>query len=98
MFDFVEEALDEIAFAIERVVTWTLDRSVCLGRDNGVCAALDDGIDDVITVIPLVSQHILRGDAVQQPRRLRTVGNLALRKDEPHRIAQSIAQSMKFGG
>ena len=83
MLDFVEEALDEIAFAVECIVARALDSSVCLGRDDDVCAVLDDEIDKSITVISLVSQHILCGDAFQQRCSLRAIGDLALSEDEP---------------
>lgn len=65
MFDFVEESFDQIAFAVKCVVAIPLDGAVFLGWYDDICPGFRDEIDDGITVISLVSQHILRGDTCQ---------------------------------
>ena len=66
MFDFIEEALNQIALAIECIIAGPFDNPVFLWRDNDVRACLRDEIDDRVGVITLVSKDVLRGNTGQE--------------------------------
>jgi hypothetical protein len=51
VLELIEEALDEIAFAIEYKVARPLGRTVGVGRDDRGDPALDEGIDEGIGVV-----------------------------------------------
>jgi len=45
VLEFIEEALDEVAFAVEREIANSLDLSVGLGRDHRGDPAPDEFVD-----------------------------------------------------
>lgn len=94
MLELVEEALDEIAFAVEGEIAQALDGAVCLGRNNDTCSCRFDAGNDGITVIALVAEHVVRRDAIQQRPGLCAIRNIAGCQNEPQRIAPRIAQGM----
>ena len=56
-----------------------------------------DGIDEGIGIIPLVGDHVVRPDALDQGFRLAHLATLARADQQPHRIAQSIDRRMNLG-
>lgn len=58
MFEFVEEALDQVALSIERVVDRALDLTVAAGGDVSSAAAAFDQIDDSAGIIAAVGNEI----------------------------------------
>ena len=98
MFDFVEEALDEIAFAVEREIAEALDDAVCFRRDDGFGATGFDETDNDFAVIAFVGQHVFCGDILQEQFCLGAIGGVSGSEDEAQRIAQGVAQCMQLGG
>jgi hypothetical protein len=45
VFDFQEEAFDEVSFAVEDIIAFDLRRG-CSGRDDGNSALLDNGLSE----------------------------------------------------
>ena len=67
MLEFVEEALDEVALPVERVIDGALDLAVAAGRDVGPSAASFDQIDDSAGVVAAVSDEVaIRLEPVDQ--------------------------------
>ena len=98
MLDLVEEALDEVSFAVESKVAQALDDPVGFGRDNHASSAGLDAGNNGVTVISLAAQHTTGLDAIQQRPGWRAAGDIAGCQNEPQRIASRIAQGMQFGG
>ena len=82
MFDFVEETLDEIAFAVEREVAESLDDAVCFWRDDGFGATGFDETDNGFAVVAFVGQHVFCGDILQEQFCLGAIGDIARSEDE----------------
>ena len=57
VFELAEEALDEIAVAIEAWIDRSLGLAVTLGRDVSLAAALADQIDQMLPVIAAIGDH-----------------------------------------
>ena len=60
MFDFVEEALDEVALLIEGVVAGVV-RRCCSGRDDRLGLLGLDGLTEGVGIIGLVPQDVAGG-------------------------------------
>ncbi len=54
VFEFVEEALDEVALAVERGIDGTLDQAVTPGRDAWPGAVSGDEFEDGMGVVAAV--------------------------------------------
>ena len=66
MLEFIEEALDEVAFAIECEVASPCGLSVGLWWDHRGDAAPVESVEQRISVVSLVTKQGLRIDAVDQ--------------------------------
>ena len=98
VFELVEEAFDEIAFAVERVVANTLYFAVGLWRDHRGDFALGESVDQRIGVVGLIGEQGAWIGAVDQRLRAGQIVRLPRGKHQFNRIAQGIDQSMDFGG
>ena len=91
MFDFVEEALDEIAQPVEVGIDRPLMFAVALGGNVRLRSMLGDHMKDCCGVVPFVGDDISRQrHAIDQRRERRLVGGLAGGEQEPDRQAVSI--------
>jgi hypothetical protein len=97
VLEFVEEALDEVAFAVEREVAFALGLAVGLGRDHRNDVARREGIDERIGIIGLVGNAGLRIDVFQQRLCASEIVRLSRRQHQAMRIAQGVDQGMDFG-
>ena len=97
MFDDIEEAFDEIAFAVEREVTWPLDLPVRLGRDDHCDAARFEIVDEAVGIIALVAEKGSRLYLIGQQFGLLDVVNLSTGEAEHQRIAECIDNRMDLG-
>ena len=66
MFDFVEEALDEIALTIEHEITITLQLAVGLWRDHWNDCPPIERVDQRIGVVSLVADEGARISSLEQ--------------------------------
>jgi hypothetical protein len=96
-FELTEEALDEIAFAIEGEIDFAFDESIGFGRNDGCDAALVQGLDQGICIIGLVCEKGFGLDLFEQRRGLTKVGCLAGRKRHGHGVAESVDDHMDLG-
>jgi len=97
MLDLQEEALDQIALAVEHEVTMNLGRCRS-GWDHGDSALLGDGIAERFCIVAFVAQNMLGGQVDDQCLSLGDVADLPGRQDEPQRIAHGIDNGMDFCG
>ncbi len=83
MFELTEEALDEVALAVERRGDGALDLAVAAGRDVGLAAGLAHQVEDRLSVVAPVGDERLGGRQVgQQDWSEGLVGGLPWRDDE----------------
>jgi hypothetical protein len=98
VLEFVEEALDEVAFAIEREIASPLGLSVGLWWDDRSDSSLGQGVDKRIGVVGLVAdQGIWMGGFDQRLGTSQIVG-LTGREHQVDRIAEGIDERVDFGG
>ena len=98
MLEFVEEALDEVALAVEREVAVALGRAVGLGRDHRGDAARGEIFDQRVGVESLVGEEGLRIGVLEQRRSGGEIVRLTRRQHQGIGIAEGIDERMDFGG
>jgi len=97
VFDFQEEPLDEVAFAVQRIVAGDLWGGYS-GRDDGDRVLLSDGIAERLGIVTLVAEDIVGGQIGDERFGVGVVAGLTGREDEPEGIAQGIDDGMDLGG
>jgi hypothetical protein len=98
MFEFVEEAFDEIALAIKREVARAWDFAVGLGGNHGGDVSPGKGLDQHVGVVSLVPDQRLRLDIVKQRLRAGQIVSLAWGEHQRDGVAEGIDERMDFGG
>ena len=98
MLDFVEEALDEIAFAIEHEIAVPLHFAVGLWRNHRRDGSLFERVDQRISVVSLVGEERARIGVFEQRLRASQVMDLPRREQQVARITQGIDECVDFGG
>jgi len=68
MLELAEEALDEIALAIDASTDRALDQSLAGGRDMGLGAASLDHVQESVGIIAAVGHDIAAFESFQQKR------------------------------
>ena len=98
VFEFVEEALDEVALAVDCGIDGALDAAIALGRDMGPRAVLGDHVEDGAGVVAAVGDGVAGGpEIVEQHRHGGLVGGLARAEDEAQRQAPGVDDDMDLG-
>ena len=98
MFEFVEEALDEVALSIEFAVDRAADPNVALAGDVGDTATCGDQVDDVLGVVPAVSDNGAGERQVGKQRwRRGLVRGLACGDDEADRQPAVVGDDVDLG-
>ena len=98
VLEFVEEALDEIALAIERKVASPRDLSVGLGRDHRGDLSLCESVEQRIRIVSLVAEQSLWIGPFEQRLCASQIMGLPGREHHIDGIAERIDQDMDFGG
>jgi len=94
VLELIEEALDEVAFAIERKVARALGLTVGLGWNDRSNPPLGEGVDERVSIICLVAnQGIWVGFLDQWPGTSKIM-SLAWSKHQLDGIAQGIDDGM----
>ena len=96
MFDYIEETLDEIAFAVEREIAIAFEAAIGFGRDDYLDPARRQAIDEAIGVISFVGEQGFGLDKRRERLGLADVVHLPARETERQRIAQGVDDDMDF--
>jgi hypothetical protein len=97
VLEFVEEALDEVAFAIEGEVTRQWKRAAGVGRNDRGNLPVGQGFDEGIGIVGLVAYQGRRIEILKQRFCTGEIAGLAWREHQLHGIAQRIDERMNFG-
>ena len=98
VLEFVEEALDEVALAVELGIDRAANPYVALGWDMGPSAAGLDDLDDGTGGVSAVGDHVARQtEAIEQLRGGGLVGRLAGGEHEADREAACVDDDMDLG-
>jgi hypothetical protein len=98
VLEYVEEPLDEVAFAIEREIASPRGFAICLGRNHRNDAAFGQGVDERISVIGFVAEQSVRIDVLNQRLSAGQIMRLPRGEYQLDGIAQGIDECMDFGG
>ena len=97
VLEFVEEALDEVALAIESEVARQRNRAAGMGRNDRSDLSVGEGLDEAIGVIGLVTDQSRWIGILEQGFCASEVAGLAWRKHQLDGIAQGIDERVNFG-
>ena len=98
MLEFIEEAFDEIAFAVEREVAVTRGLAIGLwGNHRGDLPPVES-VDQQIGVVSFVTDQSPRIDTVDQWLRASQIVGLPGREHQLDGVAKGIDQRVDFGG
>jgi hypothetical protein len=97
MLEFIEEALDEVSFAVEREIAGPRHLTVCFCWNHGRDASLGESADQRICVVSLVAKQCARVGAFEQGLRASQVVGLSRRQHQFDGIAQGIDEGVDFG-
>ena len=97
MFEFVEEALDQVALFIEGGIEASPGRCGSAPRYDGDGAGCGDSLDRALPVIALVGKDEAGLDAGEQRLDLGDVVALAAGEEDPDRQAKRVGGDMDLG-
>ena len=97
VLEFIEEAFDEITFAVEREVAVSQGLAIGLwGNHRGDLAPVES-VDQQIGVVSLIADQSLRIDAVDQRLRASHIVGLPGREHQLDGVAKGIDERVDFG-
>ena len=97
VLEFVKEALNEVALAIEGEVTRRRNRPAGMGRNDRSDLPRGEGFDEGIGIVGLVTNQSCWIGILEQGLCTSKVSGLAWRKHQLDGIAQGIDQRVRFG-
>lgn len=97
MFEFAEEALDEVALLVEDRIEGPPRDGAGSARNDGNGSGGGDGIDGTLPVIAFVSEDEAGPDAIEQGFDLSDVVALAACQEDANRQAERVGGDMDLG-
>lgn len=97
MLELAEEALDEVALAIDALIYGTVDETLAGRGDMSFCAAGSDQIEQCVGVVAPVGDDVTAFEPGEQERCRAQVVVLSGGEDEPYRQAVLIHQRVDLG-
>ena len=97
MLEFIEEALDEVSFAVEREIAGPRQLTICFWRNHRGDSPLGESADQRICVVSLVAKQGARVGGFKQGLRASQVVGLSRRQHQFDGIAQGINEGVDFG-
>jgi len=97
MVDFVHKALRQRPFAVAPGVVFTWFLAIFARRNDRECLMVKDKLDERVTIISAVRQHVITDFLPQQCLSLGNVVPFTSRQAKAQRIAQRIDFGMDFG-
>jgi hypothetical protein len=98
VLEFIEEALDEIAFTIEREIAGPRRLAIGFRRDHRRDVSLGESIEERIGIVCLIANQDLRISPLKQWFCASQIMSLPRREHQINGIAESIDKDMNFGG
>ena len=98
VFEFIEEALDEIALAIECEVAGPWRLAVGLWWNHRSNVALSERVEQRVGVVGLITNQGMRIGIVEQQLGASQIVGLPRREPHLDRIAEGIDEGVDFGG
>ena len=98
VLELIEEAFDEVAFAVEREIARPHGLAVSLGRDDRSDSPLGEGGDEWVCVVCLVAKQCVWIGGVDKLFRASKIMSLAWREHQRDGIAQGVDECVNFGG
>ena len=96
VLDGIEEALDEIALAVERKIAVPFDLAVHFRRDHRFDGTHFQALNEALTVVSLVTEECCGLDLSRKGFCLRDVVCLSSTQAERERISQGVDDGMDF--
>ena len=97
LLDSIEETLDQVTGLVAMPVELARGDPIAARWNDGLCAHAGDGIDERVAVVPLVGDHGIAHQCVDQCGALGNVGHLAASKDQSQWVAQGIHACVNLG-
>ena len=97
MLNFVDEALDQVTFAVPPAVVFAHHIRSLVRRDHGFNASVQEVVDEVVSRVASVGNQSFKIEAFQQVLCLGNVVSLSCGQRKSQRTAQTIDGHMDFG-
>src|SRR6202795_1634644 len=97
MLEFIEEALDEVSFAVECEIAGPRQLTICFWRNRRGDTSWVESADQRICVVSLVAKQGARVGGFNQGLRASQVVGLSRRQHQFDGIAQGINEGVDFG-
>jgi hypothetical protein len=97
MLDLVHKALDQMAFSIDPGIVRTGLLAALMRWDDRFCSHLKDKVDEVLSCISAVGNHILANEPFTHLDCLGTIMAFACGQSQAQRVAQTIDGHMDLG-
>ena len=97
MLELAEEALNEVALAVDAAVDRAMHQALAGRRNVGFCTACSDQIEKGICVITAIGYDVTALEALEQMRCRAQIVGLASRQHEPHGQSMLIDQGIDLG-
>lgn len=98
VLEFIEEALDEVAFTIEREIADSRRLAIGFGRDHWDDVSLGESVEERIGIVCLVANQGLGISPLKQRFCASQIMGLPRRERQIDGIAESIDKGVNFGG
>ena len=98
LLELIEEAFDEVALAVERVIARPGDLAIGRRRDDGSNSPLGEDLDEALGIVAFVANQSLWIGVVDQRFGASKIMGLARREHQLDGIAQGIDEGVNFGG
>ena len=98
VLEFIEEAFDEVAFAVEREIARSRGFAVGLGRNDRSNSSLGEGVDERVGIVRLIADQSIWIGGVDQRLSASKIVSLAWREHQLDGIAQGVDERVNFGG
>ena len=97
MLEFIEEALDEVAFAVEREIASPRRLAIGFWRNHRGDSSSRESVDQRISVVRLIAKQGIWIGAANQLLRASQIVGLSWREHQFDGIAQGIDEHVDFG-
>ena len=97
VLEFVEEALDQIAFLVEVPITDMRPAAVMPGRDDGHGSGVKDGVVKVLGIVRPIGDDGAVGDALDQGRTKQHLAAMAGACNQVDGIAATVGDGVQLG-